>query len=133
MGRVFATIASILLNLVVYDTQCGLKIFRKETAQKVFQNPFLSRWLFDIEIIERLKLIYNQKDLLGIMKEIPLDDWVEKGNSKVKLSELILIPYQLVRIGYSYRKRTIRTYAVVLEGLGPDLQQQSINSGLCKK
>lgn len=124
MGRFFATIASILLNMVVYDTQCGLKIFRKETTQKVFQSPFMSRWLFDIEIIARLKLIYDEKELLYLMKEIPLDDWVEKGDSKVKFSELVLIPYQLIKIRHVYRKRTIRAYTGVLKKLNPDLQQE---------
>src|SRR5690606_22509226 len=53
-GRFFATIVSNMLGISIYDTQCGAKLFRADMATVLFGRPFLSRWLFDIELIYRL-------------------------------------------------------------------------------
>ena len=52
-GRVFAMVASNILNIPVYDTQCGAKLFRTEHAELIFSKPFLSRWFFDVELFAR--------------------------------------------------------------------------------
>jgi glycosyltransferase involved in cell wall biosynthesis len=54
-GRVFATLASMVLAKAVYDTQCGAKLFRRTDAfDQAIVAPFRSRWAFDVELLGRL-------------------------------------------------------------------------------
>ena len=56
LGRVFSTVASNILNIPVYDTQCGAKLFRTEHAELIFSEHFISRWFFDVELFARALL-----------------------------------------------------------------------------
>ena len=48
LGRIFATLASTVLSLQIYDTQCGAKMFRNnENFRSVIAEPFDSPWIFD--------------------------------------------------------------------------------------
>jgi len=106
LGRLFATVASMVLNTVIYDTQCGAKIFTREVARKVFEKPFVSRWFFDVEIIARLNQLYGADILVKILREIPLNIWIHKEQSKIKIKDFFLCPYYLFRIKRKYRIKT---------------------------
>ena len=98
-GRIFATIVSqFVLKVAVYDTQCGAKVIDYQTAKQIFKKPFISKWLFDVELLKRLQKIHNLKE---VVEEIPLEKWEEIGNSKIKVGDFLRIPFQLFQI---YRK-----------------------------
>jgi len=77
VGRFIATIISNILKLRVYDTQCGAKVFTKKLAQFVFVKPFISKWLFDVEIFTRI-LCDTQRYSVKNMIEIPLKQWIDQ-------------------------------------------------------
>jgi glycosyltransferase involved in cell wall biosynthesis len=103
IGRIFATTASLLLGLPVYDTQCGAKLMRPDVAAAVFEQPFISRWLFDVEIFARLKGLYGAKKVSEFCIEVPVSEWIEMGDSKIRLADFFKLPVDLLRIAFAYR------------------------------
>lgn len=100
-GRLFAAVISVLFRLNAYDTQCGAKVFDAEMARTVFEKPFLSQWLFDVEMLLRVR--NTHKDYQRIIYEIPLDCWCEQGNSKIRFSHILKMPWQLCKIYLEYK------------------------------
>ncbi len=105
MGRVFATCASYILMLPVYDTQCGAKIIRKDAARLIFEKPFNSRWFFDIELFARIILNYGYQAALENIYEYPMLEWVEKGDSRIRFKDLLRTPLQLLKLNRIYRQQ----------------------------
>lgn len=85
-GRIIATVISNILDIKVYDTQCGCKVFQKELGLLLFKDPFISKWLFDVELFSRILCEFGKENALHLMDEIPVKQWIDKGGSKVKLS-----------------------------------------------
>jgi glycosyltransferase involved in cell wall biosynthesis len=104
IGRIFATFASIILHLPVYDTQCGAKIFKNHLIPAIFEKPFLSKWFFDIEIFARIISKYGYTYLYDSLIEVPLLKWYEKGKSKLRITDFINVPLDLLKIHLHYRK-----------------------------
>ncbi|MEG0795349.1 MAG: glycosyltransferase [Odoribacter sp.] len=101
MGRLFATVVAILFRFNAYDTQCGAKIFDRRIAESIFDRPFISKWLFDVELLLRIR---NQRsDYNQIIQEIPLNIWLEQGGSKIRFSHLLKLPLELWTIYISYK------------------------------
>lgn len=84
VGRIIATFISGILDLRVYDTQCGCKLFTREIAAVLFDAPFLSRWLFDVELFSRFILLHGREGAMTRMTEVPLTEWIDRGRSKVE-------------------------------------------------
>lgn len=101
MGRLFATVVSILFHLHAYDTQCGAKVFKVHFAKEIFREPFFSKWLFDVELLLRTRRLRSDYNL--IVKEIPLNVWIEKGDSKIRFSHLLKMPVELWRMYFRYK------------------------------
>lgn len=103
IGRIVATIISRILDLKVYDTQCGCKLFKKELASRLFEQPFISKWLFDVELFFRMYEVYGKEKSIPKMIEIPLEKWIDKGDSKVKTSYFFKLFSDLYRIRKTYK------------------------------
>jgi len=104
LGRMFATTASMILGLPVYDTQCGAKFFRvTEELKKVFSKPFVSKWVFDVEIIARFLILEKAKKAPdGTFRrntiEYPLETWVDVRGSKIVAGDYLRAAADLARI-----------------------------------
>lgn len=103
-GRIIASFISNILDLKVYDTQCGCKVFTPEIAKLAFDKPFISKWLFDVEIFSRILTHYGKPGALKLMDEIPVKKWIDRGDSKVKLSYFFRLWVDLYLIWRSHRK-----------------------------
>ncbi len=97
-GRIFATLTSILLGLPVYDTQCGAKIIKVTLAVTLFSQPFLSDWLFDVEILKRLKDKIGAEACENEIIELPLNEWQDINGSKLSLIKMFTSPFVLIKI-----------------------------------
>jgi glycosyltransferase involved in cell wall biosynthesis len=104
LGRIFATLAGMILKTPIYDTQCGAKYFHNELIANIFEEEFISKWLFDIELIARLISKYGYDYFTENAFEAPLNQWLEKGGSKIKLSDTIQFPLELLRINKTYQR-----------------------------
>jgi dolichyl-phosphate beta-glucosyltransferase len=92
LGRVFATCASLLLNIAIYDTQCGAKIFRNTASlRQVFEKPFKVKWTFDVELFARFSILKGASlsEISSRWAEYPLDRWVDAKGSKIKAMDYI--------------------------------------------
>jgi len=106
LGRIFATAVSAVLDLEVYDTQCGAKLFRACPAiHALFRQPFCSRWIFDVEIIARL--IQSRRDQKlpqpeRVIYEFPLIEWTDIPGSKLRYSDFVRASWELFQIRRHY-------------------------------
>jgi glycosyltransferase involved in cell wall biosynthesis len=108
LGRIFATTASLVLELPVYDTQCGAKLFRAGPALvAALDAPFRSRWVFDVELLGRL--LEGDASTPGLpraaFREVPLGRWADISGSKLRASGMARSALDLLQIGRDLRAR----------------------------
>jgi glycosyltransferase involved in cell wall biosynthesis len=111
-GRVSATLVSLSLELPVYDTQCGHKLFRATPLlREVFAEPFLTKWVFDVEILARLLTMdpAGREHAARSIYELPLRQWVDVQGSKVRPTDFArsLGDLWTIRRAYPSSKRRI--------------------------
>ncbi|MBI5554577.1 MAG: glycosyltransferase [Elusimicrobia bacterium] len=96
-GRIFATITSFTFKIGAYDSQCGAKLFKKNMLALGFNQPFISRWIFDVEILLRLK----DKKIV----EYPLQYWedISGGSLKLSLRTVVKTISDIIKIKRIYR------------------------------
>jgi dolichyl-phosphate beta-glucosyltransferase len=103
LGRLFATFASLSLRLPVYDTQCGAKFFRAELARVIFKETFTSYWIFDVELLFRMKVLKTSEEMKISIYELPLNKWIDEEGSKVGIGDFLKAPLELFRIIMRYK------------------------------
>ena len=107
LGRLFATCASLVIGLPVYDTQCGAKIFRNtDRLRQVFHIPFRVKWTFDVEILARfllLERIFGGPKIEERFVEYPLERWDDVPGSKLKGRDFFRGAWEIMKIGYGLR------------------------------
>ena len=91
-GRIFATAASAVVGVAVYDTQCGAKLFRSSALlNAVISEPFSSRWIFDVEMLSRATAMMRDsaRPIESIVYEQPLREWHHVRGSKVRAIDAV--------------------------------------------
>ena len=106
LGRLFATAASMALQLPTYDTQCGAKMFRVcPVVAAAFAQPFESRWIFDVELLSRLATSLagerGGRPASGFF-ELPLIAWRDVAGSKLGPRNMVIAFVDL--LGICWRK-----------------------------
>ena len=95
LGRVFATLASNVLDLPIYDSQCGAKLFRTgDELSLVLSRPFMNKWIFDVEILAcyvglRKAAAATKPQLEDCLYEYPLEEWRDIAGSKLNLLDKV--------------------------------------------
>lgn len=95
LGRLFATAIFLALRVGSYDSQCGAKLFTKQASDKALREPFISPWIFDVEIMLRL----GEDKIV----EYPLTEWEDIPGSKIKIfRECFRVLKDILRIRERY-------------------------------
>ena len=108
LGRVFATAASMVLKIPVYDTQCGAKLFRvSPQLRRHFEQPFRTTWIFDVELLARFictRRAEGQTPLDSVVYEVPLRQWIDVAGSKVRVRDFAKAVVELAKVYWTYMR-----------------------------
>jgi dolichyl-phosphate beta-glucosyltransferase len=102
VGRSFAWLVRQLFGLPLRDTQCGFKMFRRETGQTLFHLCREPGYLFDLEVLIRSQQLGFQ------ITEVPVR-WRDVPGSKVRL---LRDGWKMVRGLWALRGRVCRDAGV---------------------
>jgi glycosyltransferase involved in cell wall biosynthesis len=92
IGRCFATMASELLFIDAYDTQCGAKVFQREVFQALEPRLFETGFTFDVELI----LLAMKSGF--VIHEFPIS-WRDVKGSKVRMfRDVVRMALSLIKI-----------------------------------
>lgn len=91
------------LGMEINDTQCGAKVMTKEIVENTFQNKFMTKWLFDVEIFMRMKKAYGSQKAQELICEQPLKRWIHADGSKLSMKDSVKIVGQIGQIALHYR------------------------------
>jgi glycosyltransferase involved in cell wall biosynthesis len=137
LGRIFATASSLALGIGFYDTQCGAKLFRaSHEIMGLFQSPFATRWIFDVEIIGRLiatRRGTRRARVDQVVYEFPLHEWRDVAGSKVRPRDFVRAFLELSAIAFKYGRMAntpIRSRPFALDRAQPSAGKPAAAAGV---
>lgn len=92
-----------ILQMPFNDTQCGAKIMQKDIIPLLFTKPFITKWIFDVEIFMRMRKHYGKDKVQQFICEQPLKRWIHADGSKLSMKDSVKIVGQLAQIAFTYR------------------------------
>ncbi|HWC29728.1 MAG TPA: glycosyltransferase, partial [Dehalococcoidia bacterium] len=95
-GKAFATAVRVLLLPGLQDSQCPLKAFRRDAAQRLFALQRIETWSFDAE------LLYLARRLNLKVAQVPVT-WTAVEGSHLRLSRSIGELVNLLKIRWLHR------------------------------
>jgi glycosyltransferase involved in cell wall biosynthesis len=111
LGRTFATLASNILRVRVYDTQCAAKFFRRSDAlAAALATPFVSQLAFDVELLGRLLIGAPGVPPLSPERfiEEPLTSWRDRSGYRVRPVSMAIAARDLILIAKDLAARRAR-------------------------
>jgi glycosyltransferase involved in cell wall biosynthesis len=88
ISRVIITLLGFRFAFMPYDSQSGFKLFKNsKQLEQVLARPFKTRWLFDIELLDRLTREFTG----NIIWEEPVQEWYDKPGSHLKLKSVLAV------------------------------------------
>ncbi|MBI6118067.1 response regulator [Salegentibacter maritimus] len=128
--KIISSTINLLITKIVgmpfKDTQCGAKIMRKDLIPVAFQSPFLTKWLFDVEIFMRMKNHFGSEKAQKMICEQPLKRWIHADGSKLSIKDSLNIGFQLIKIYGTY------TLTPLFTKTKPDFQKEDSLNPLIK-
>lgn len=100
ISRVIYTILNFKLNLGLYDTQSGFKLYKNtQTWKDVFNQQLRTKWFLDIESILIYRKIFRRDPIIW---EEPLSTWSEMVGSKIKFRDFFKIIREMLILIFKY-------------------------------
>jgi glycosyltransferase involved in cell wall biosynthesis len=90
-SRSFNLLIRFLFGLDFHDTQCGAKVFRKTSIDRVLPAMISRGFEFDVELLWRM-----QRDGRHVV-EVPIE-WQNKGDSHVRKRDMVRMVRDLFRV-----------------------------------
>jgi len=106
VSRIFNFMIRILFFMNYRDTQCGAKIFKRETIKKVLPNLGITHWAFDVDLLYQMKRNHFK------IKEHPTI-WKDEAYSKLNFMNAgpsMTLSVIRLRLIYSPFKFMIKAY-----------------------
>ena len=95
LGIIFSNFVKFLFKTNLKDTQCGFKLYKKETAKKIFKQLKNHGFSHDVEIIKLCQKL-NIK-----IEEIPVN-WIHRKDSKLNIFyDTFKMFFELIKIRYT--------------------------------
>lgn len=113
LNKAFHKITKVIINSSLNDTQCGFKLFSRQSSRMIFPSLHIKRWAFDIEIVIIAQILNLEIQPVSV-------DWKEIQGSKLSVvsdSIKMLLDILILKSFYILGIWTVKEHAL-LKGEG---------------